>query len=253
MRDRASSMSQDNFDASTFGDKIAASYDEFGGIPDDTEAAVDFLAERAGKQTVLELGVGTGRLAIPLNERGYRVEGIDASAEMIRQMRLHPGGELIPVTVGTFATIGGDKTYSMIFSVFNSFLGLESQDEQVSCIRTAAEHLTQDGCLIIEAEVPEMRLYSRGQNTHVYEVTPNRIVMSASLVDPVGQHVTMSRIVATEDGLRMFPWKIRYVWPSELDLMARLGGLELTERWGGWHHEPFTAFSFRHVSVYKCT
>lgn len=244
-------MSQEQFNAATFGDRIAKWYDEFGGIPEDTDLAVDFLADRAGEGVILELGIGTGRLAIPLGKRGYTVEGIDASAEMVCEMRQRPGGEDIPVEVSSFATIDSSRLYSLIFSAFNSFLGLESQVEQVSCLRSAAEHLVRGGALVIEAEVPEMRLYSRGQNVHVHEIGPSQIVMSASRVDPVKQNIILQRIIATEGGIKMFPWKVRYVWPSELDLMAQLAGMDLTERWGGWGGEPFTAFSFRHVSVYR--
>jgi SAM-dependent methyltransferase len=244
-------MDESSFGAATFGDRIAKWYDEFGGIPDDTEATVEFLSEHITEGPALELGIGTGRLAIPLSRRGHRVDGIDASPEMVQEMHARSGGESIPVTIGSFASIDRDGKYSLIFSVFNSFLGLESQEEQISCIISAAEHLTPDGCLVIEAEVPEMRLYSHGQNMHIYEITPSRVIMSASRVDPIKQHITLQRIVASEDGLRMFPWKIRYVWPSELDVMARLGGLELAERWGSWSRDPFTSLSFRHISVYR--
>ncbi len=236
---------------STYGERIAEVYDEWPGIPQDTEATVAFLARLAGSGPVLELGIGTGRLAIPLARRGLRVHGIDASEAMVAKLRAKPGGGDIPVTVGDFADVAVRGPFSLVFVVFNTFFALLAQDDQVRCFANAAARLTTDGVFVIEAFVPDLARFDRGQRVNATQVDTHRVQLDASHHDPVEQRVRSSHVVLREEGIRLYPVHIRYAWPSELDLMARLAGLRLRERWGGWQGEPFTAASPRHVSVYE--
>jgi SAM-dependent methyltransferase len=242
----------DDHGASTYGDRVADVYDEMVvemGL--DTEGTVGFLAERAGRGPALELAIGTGRIALPLKERGVEVHGIDASEAMIAQLRDKPGGAEIPVTIGDFADVGLDGHYPLIFLVFNTFWALLAQDDQARCMRNVAEHLAPDGAFVVEAFVPDPARFDRGQRIHTRTVASHRVVLEASKHDPAAQRVSAQQIVLEDGGgIRMYPVEIRYVWPSELDLMARLAGLRLRERWGGWHGEPYTGEG-RHVSVYE--
>lgn len=206
----------------------------------------------AGDGPVLELGVGTGRLAIPLAERGLDVDGIDASAAMVARLREKPGGERVRVALGDFATVpapGGP--YRLAFVVFNTIYALITQDEQVACFRGVAERLTPDGIFVLEAFVPDPARYDRGQRVEAFHVGSDRVDIHASKHDPVGQGVVFQHVVAGEGAVKLYPGRLRYIWPSEMDLMARLAGLRLRSRHGGWREEPFTSESSRHVSVYE--
>ncbi|HEU4354108.1 MAG TPA: class I SAM-dependent methyltransferase [Actinomycetota bacterium] len=242
----------DDWGASTYGDRVADVSDEMVlemGL--DTEGTVGFLAERAGRGPALELAIGTGRIALPLQERGVEIHGIDASEAMVGRLRAKPGGADIPVTIGDFADVGVDGRYPLIYIVFNTFWGLLAQEDQARCVDNVAEHLTPDGAFVVEAFVPDPSRFDRGQRVHVRTVASHRIVLEASTHDPKGQRVSAQQVVLEDgSGIRMYPVEIRYVWPSELDLMARLAGLRLRERWGGWHGEPYTGEG-RHVSVYE--
>jgi SAM-dependent methyltransferase len=199
---------------------------------------------------VLELAIGTGRLALPLAERGLEVRGIDASEAMVAKLREKPGGDRIPVTMGDFADVGVEGSYSLIFIGFNTFFALLTQEDQLRCFANVAEHLARGGVFALEAFFPDLARYDRGQRVNVIRLNPDEVMLDASLHDPVGQRVEAEHIVITEQGIRLYPVNLRYAFPAELDLMARLAGLELKERWGGWGREPFTADSPRHVSVY---
>lgn len=240
------------YDPSTYGDRIAEIYDEV--LPDwvaaETGRAVDFLAALAGPGPALELGIGTGRIALPLAARGVAVEGIDASPAMVARLRAKPGGDGIPVTVGDFADVGVEGNFRLIFCVFNTFFALLTQEDQVRCFQNVARHLTGDGSFVIEAFVPDPTLFDRGQRVEAEAVELDRVILQVSRHDPVNQQVWSQKILLTEAGARFYPVQIRYAWPAELDLMARSAGLRLTERWGGWGREPFTVRSRRHVSVY---
>jgi SAM-dependent methyltransferase len=234
----------------TYGDRIAdvydALYEEL-----DAGAAVEALARLAGPGPVLELAIGTGRLAIPLAERGIDVRGIDASEEMVARLRAKPGGADIPVTMGDFADVAVEGPFSLVFIAFNTIFGLVTQDDQVRCFENVAAHLADDGGFVVEAFVPDLARFDRGQRYHVTSIDIDRVDVDAARHDAVNQRVDSQHIVGTESGTRLYPVRLRYAFPSELDLMARVAGLELEHRWGGWSREPFTDASRDHVSVYR--
>ena len=239
----------------TYGDRIAAVYDSLyvgeGGL--DTDGAVDALARLAGPGPALELAIGTGRLAVPLAQRGIDIRGIDASEEMVARLRAKPGGEDIPVTMGDFADVGVEGSFSLIFVAFNTIFALLTQDDQVRCFANAAAHLADGGRFVVEAFVPDLGRFDRGQRVSVTSVDIDRITIDASRHDAVNQRVDSQHVFVTDEGNRLYPVSLRYAFPSELDLMARLAGLELQERWGGWNEEPFTDANRDHVSVYGPT
>ena len=239
------------YDASTYGERIADVYDAWPRLPATTERAVECLASVAGRGPILELGIGTGRIAFPLLQRGFAVHGIDASPAMVARLRAKPGGDRIPVAIGDFAAMAIAGRFSLIFVVFNTFFGLLSQDDQVRCFAGVAEHLTDDGVFVIEAFVPDVTRFTHGQRVGATNVSADSVLLETSIHDPVAQRVHSQQVVISERGVQLYPVVIRYAWPSELDLMARLAGLRLRERWGGWGREPFDASSGAHVSVYE--
>jgi SAM-dependent methyltransferase len=240
----------DRYGPETYGDQIADVYDEWhAGM--DPAATVDVLASLAGSGPVLELGIGTGRVAIPLAERGLEVHGIDASPAMVEQMRAKPGGGGIGVTFGHLADVAVDRSFSLVFIVFNTFYALLTQDDQVRCFANIARRLEPGGCFALEGFVPDLARFDRGQRVHVMDLDIDRVRLEASRHRPVEQRVDGQHVVITGGGVRLVPVALRYAWPSELDLMARLAGLRLRHRWGGWHREAFDDDSPKHVSVYE--
>jgi SAM-dependent methyltransferase len=237
------------YNIETYGDRVADIYDQLHSSFD--EAAVSTLTQLAGNGPVLELGIGTGRVALPLVENGLEVHGIDASAAMISKLRAKPGGDSIPVTLGDFADVKADGEFSLIFVVFNTFFLLLSQKEQLRCFHNIANHLSQDGVFLLEAFVPDMTRFDRGQNVSATMVTSEHVRLDVSQHDPVEQRVNSHHLFITGEGIKLYPVQIRYAWPSELDLMAELAGLRLRWRWGGWQREGFTARSEKHISVYE--
>jgi SAM-dependent methyltransferase len=240
----------EEYGPATYGDRIADVYDALYEETLDTDRAVEALAELARGGPVLELAIGTGRLALPLAERGLEVHGVDASERMVEKLRAKPGGEAIKVTMGDFADVPVEATYRLIFIAFNTLFALLTQEDQLRCFANATQHLTDDGVFVIEAFFPDLARFDRGQRTQATWVDAGRVMLDASRHDAVGQRVDSQHVVITEKGTKLYPVSIRYAFPSELDLMARLAGLELRERWGSWKREPFTAESGRHVSVY---
>lgn len=240
----------EGYDAATYGDRIADVYDEVHEGLLDTESCVDFLAGLAGNGPVLELAVGTGRVAIPLADHGIEVHGVEISEAMVARMRGKPGGDRVAVTLGDFADVPVDGRYPLVFVVFNTLFALTSQEDQVRCFRNVADHLTDDGVFVVECFVPDLGRFDRGQRVAAERVELDRVILEVSTHDPVGQRTVSHHVFVTEEGVRMYPVHVRYAWPAELDLMARLAGLHLRERWGGWRREHFTAESVRHVSVY---
>jgi SAM-dependent methyltransferase len=244
----------DDYDAATYGDRIADVYDTlygelpFGGNLADTVAR---LLELAGGRPLLELGIGTGRVALPLLEGGAEVHGIDASEEMVARLRRKPGGDRIPVTIGDFADFALDTRFGAIYVVFNTFFALLTQDDQVSCFRAVTRHLLPDGAFVIEAFVPDVTRFTRGQNVSAVEVEPNEVSLDVSKHDPVLQRTDSQRVTIREDAVRLFPVRIRYAYVSELDLMARLADMRLRERWADWDRTPFGEGAGKHVSVYE--
>lgn len=238
------------YDASTYGDHIAEVYDDwYVGLEKD--AVVKCLAQLAGPGPVLELGIGTGRIALPLQERGIEVHGIDASPAMVAKLRTKPGGERVPVTIGDFADVGVEGEYSLIFIVFNTLFALTTQEDQLRCFGNVARKLARTGLFVFDAFVPDLSRFDRGQRLGLEAFEPNGLRLEASRHDPVQQRVVTRHVLLSEQGFKFYPLVTRYAWPSELDLMARLAGLRLRERWGGWQREPFTTASTSHVSVYE--
>jgi SAM-dependent methyltransferase len=218
----------------------------------EAEATAAFLAGLVGgRGRVLELGIGTGRLALPLAGRGLQVSGVDASPAMVERLRAKPGGADLPVVVADFADVGSvvDGEYDLVLVAFNSLFELLDQDSQCRCVAGAARLLAAGGVLVVEALAPELTRLE--QSLSVTSLGADEVVLQATRHDPLTQVVSGHDVVLSEGGgVRLLPWSIRYASVPEIDLMARLAGLELRERWGGWEREPFTATSARHVSVY---
>ncbi len=239
----------DDYSASTYGDRIAGVYDDWYGPPTPDDGSIDLLASLAGPGPALELAIGTGRIALPLAERGVEVHGIDASDEMLAKLRGKPGAETIASTVGDFADVPVLGRFTLIYVVFNTFFALLTQDDQTRCFRNVGEHLADRGSFLIEAFVPDPSLFAQGGRLHAASVTGEKVRIDAGRLDAATQRVSTSHVVIGEAGTRIYPVELRYAWPSELDLMARLAGLHLRDRWGGWKQEPFTGEG-KHVSVY---
>ena len=231
-----------------FAGEVAERYDEFlgdWGRPEVVAATADFLAELAGDGSALEFAIGTGRIALPLAERGVAVQGIDLSRDMVAQLRNKPGGAEIPVAIGDYATTRVEGTFSLVYLVFNGINNLTTQGAQVACFENAAAHLEPGGCFVIEVGTPSaepLRVFNLS-DTHVgideYEAATQRLVSHHfRLVDGRWERLSMP---------------FRSVSPAELDLMARLAGMTLRERWSGWSREPFTSESMKHISVWEKT
>jgi SAM-dependent methyltransferase len=233
-----------------FGEDVAARYDadlgEFG-EPAAIAAAVDFLADLARDGPALELGIGTGRIALPLIARGVPVHGIDLSEAMVARLRAKPGGDGIPVALGDFATTRADGTFSLAYVVFNTIGNLRTQERQVACFENVAAHLESGGCFVVELMLPGLERLPRGEKFVPFSVSPERLGFDE--YDLVNQGLTSHHYYPRDGAYSTFPG--RYIWPSELDLMARLAGMELRERWSDWNREPFTAESTKHVSVWQ--
>jgi SAM-dependent methyltransferase len=234
-----------------FGAEVAARYDGTDGVfaPEVVEATVDFLAGLAGGGAALELGVGTGRIALPLAARGVAVHGIDLSEAMVARLRAKPGGDRVAVTIGDFAATRVPGTFALAYLVFNTIMNLTSQDEQVACFENAAAHLAPGGRFAVEVGVPPLQRLPPGETVRTFALGPDHLGFDE--VDVVSQRL-VSHHWRRRDGAwhaRSIPF--RYVWPAELDLMARLAGMTLRERWSGWTREPFTSESRSHVSVWE--
>lgn len=237
-----------------FGEPMAAIYDGWYGTrraDESTPQAVEVLAGLAAGGRVLELAVGTGRIALPLAARGLSVHGIDSSEPMVARLREKPGGADLPVTIGDFADVAVDGGFDLIFLVFNTLFNLPAQEDQVRCFQNVARHLTADGVFVVEAFVPDLRGFVDGQAVRVVHTEGDTIVLETSQHDPVAQRVNYRYLELRPSGVEIHPVPMRYAWPSEIDLMARLAGLERRERWGGWDRSAFTASSRTHVSVYS--
>ncbi|ROP51826.1 bifunctional 2-polyprenyl-6-hydroxyphenol methylase/3-demethylubiquinol 3-O-methyltransferase UbiG [Streptomyces sp. PanSC9] len=236
-----------------FGEAVAARYDESSAemfADDVVEPVAGFLAGLAGDGgRALEFGVGTGRIALPLARRGVEVHGIELSRAMLRRLRDKPGGDAIGVTVGDFASAKVDGVFSVAYLVYNTIMNLTSQDAQVDCFRNAAEHLAPGGCFVVEVGVPDLRRLPPGQDAVPFRVDGGRL--GFDLYDVATQSMSSHHVEVVDGRGRYLEIPFRYVWPAELDLMARLAGLRLRERWDGWAREPFTGDSRQHVSVWE--
>jgi SAM-dependent methyltransferase len=241
----------DDYGPPTYGDRIAGIYDEWHAPSSFEAAGIDFLAGLAAGGPALELGIGTGRVGLPLAERGVEVHGVDASPAMIERLRAKPGGDRIPVALADFADFDLEGRFALVFVVFNGFWALLTSERQVACFRAVARHLQPGGAFVIEAFVPDPGRFDRGQRIGALQVGSDRAIIEVSRHDAARQRVTSQLAELGPGGVRMFPVQVRYVWPSELDLMAQLAGMRLRERWGGWRQELFDDRSLRHVSVYE--
>jgi SAM-dependent methyltransferase len=235
-----------------FGEEIAAHYDDpsderFG--PAAIEPVVDFLAALAGDGAALELGIGTGRIALPLAQRGVDVHGIDLSDAMVARLRAKPGGHDIPVEIGDFATARVESTFSLAYLVFNTINNLTTQDAQVACFQNAAAHLESGGHFVIEVGVPQLQRLPPGETVRAFTLTPTHLGFDE--FDVANQGLISHHYERIDGVWRARSVPFRYVWPSELDLMARLAGMTLVERCGGWRREPFTRESTIHISVWR--
>jgi SAM-dependent methyltransferase len=226
-------------------------YDESAEMSDagTIDPIVDFLIELAGSGRALELGIGTGRIALPLARRGVAVHGIDLSRAMVARLRAKPGGEDIGVTIGDFATTTVDGTFSVVYLVFNTIENLTTQAAQVACFRNAAAHLEPAGCFVIEVNVPDLQRLPPGETTVAFHVGESR--WGFDEYEVATQGLVSHHFEIVDGGVERSSIRFRYVWPAELDLMAQLAGMRLRERWGGWEREPFMGDSHKHVSVWE--
>jgi SAM-dependent methyltransferase len=235
-----------------FDQRVARRYDESAQQwfrPSVVDPAVDFLAALAGDGPALELGIGTGRLALPLAGRGVRVHGIELSNAMVAQMRAKPGGDEIAVTVGDFATTTVEQTFTVAYLVANTIMNLTTQAEQVACFRNVAAHLKPSGCFVVEVGVPDLRRLPPGETVLALEVSDDR--WGFDEYDVARQGLVSHHFEIVDGRVERLSIPFRYAWPAELDLMAQLAGMRLRERWAGWTREPFTSDSREHISVWE--
>jgi len=235
-----------------FDERIAVRYDESAAEmfdPAVVDPVIDLLVELAGNGRALELGIGTGRIALPLAQRGVPVHGIELSKAMAARLRAKPGGEQIGVTIGDFATTTVDGTFSVAYLVFNTIMNLTTQAAQVACFRNVAAHLEPGGCFVIEVGVPELQRLPPGETILAFHVSEARWGLDE--YDVMRQGLTSHHFEIVDGRLERFSAPFRYAWPAELDLMAQLAGMRLRERWSGWKREPFTSDSRKHVSVWE--
>jgi SAM-dependent methyltransferase len=233
-----------------FGEEVAERYD--GGpmfSPEVLDPTVDFLAALAVEGGALEFGIGTGRVALPLAARGVRVHGIDLSEAMVAKLREKPGAERVGCTVGDFATTRVDEVFSLVYLVFNTIGNLTTQDEQVACFQNAAAHLEPGGCFVIEVGVPDLQRLAPGERFYPFDVSGDHLGFDE--YDVANQGLVSHHFWPEDGGWQRASLPFRYVWPAELDLMARLAGMRLRERWEDWNRSPFTGESRKHVSVWE--
>ncbi len=246
-------MPKDDYTEATYGDKIADIYDDRyeESFAEDTAGAVHFLQELSGDGPALELGIGTGRVALPLAESGAEVHGIESSEAMVARLKAKPGGDRISVTRGTFADFSLQSRFRLVYVVFNTFFGLLTQDEQIDSFAAVARHLTPDGVFAMQAFVPDARRFdAQNQRVAAESVGLDEVMLETSTHDPFAQRTDSAQVRISDSGIRVYPVRIRYAYVPELDLMARLAGLRLRERWGDWDRQPYPSRSGEHVSVW---
>lgn len=235
-----------------FGERVAERYDKSAADmfePAVVDPAVDFLADLAGSGAALELGIGTGRIALPLALRGIRVHGIDLSEAMVARLRAKPGAEDIEVKIGDFATTRVEGTFTVAYLVFNTIHNLTTQDEQIACFENVAAHLEPGGCFVIEVGVPQLQRLPPGETVRAFDISATHLGFDE--FDVASQGLISHHYSVVDGELELHSVPFRYVWPAELDLMARLARMRLRERWSNWKREPFTSESRQHVSVWE--
>jgi SAM-dependent methyltransferase len=236
----------------SYGDSFAGDdFEEIFAFLPDLDTMVDVLAKTAGQGPVLELGVGTGRVARPLAERGIAVDGVDVSSVMLSKLRRSAADLPIRAVQADLAQFTPTRRYSLVFCVWNTFYSLRTSEEQARCVRMVADALLPDGMFVIEAFVPDPEYFADGQEVRVREITADSVSLQVSLHDATRQTVASQHVVIREDRIRLHPHEIRYAWPHEVDEMASTAGLRLKERWAGWRRQPFDGAATEHVSVYE--
>ena len=248
------------FDPQTsFGYDVSKRYDVGDGRGDEAET-VAFLArlvfanrkaELVGRSDALEFAVGTGRIALPLTQAGVRVDGIEQSQDMVDRMREKPGGDAVDVTMGDMSRVTTGRRYGLVYLVFNTIGNLVTQDDQVRCFQNAARHLAPGGVFVVECRVPDAPARPYRQFVDAEHVTADAVMLGVAQYDPVTQVLDLNHVRISADGIILMPISLRLAYPPEFDLMARIAGLRLRDRWGGWNAEPYTATSWRHISVYE--
>lgn len=235
-----------------FDERVASGYDQSSASmyePGVLEPTVDFLASLAGAGPALEFAIGTGRVAVPLASRGFSVTGIDLSPHMLEQLRAKPGADSIEAVEGDMAVTSVVGTFQLVYLVFNTIMNLTTQDQQVACFENAARHLESGGHFVVEVGVPDLRRLPPGERYVAFAVDEGYVGVDEYANIPL-QEMYSHHYGAADEG-EVFSMPFRYVWPSELDLMARIAGMRLTERWAGWDRAPFTGESRSHVSVWQ--
>jgi SAM-dependent methyltransferase len=233
-----------------FGEDVARQYDQSAAAASDTiDPIVDFLVAEARQGQVLEFGIGTGRIALPLAARGLRVAGVDLSTAMLDVLRSKPGGKDLDVVIGDFSKVEVERRFSLVYLVFNTIMNLTTQEAQVACFQNAARHLQADGAFVIEVMVPELQRLPFGEIYRPFTVAPTQLGIDE--YDVVHQGLTSHHYSIGSDGIDIRSIPFRYVWPAELDLMAQMAGMSLSGRWAGWKREPFTKESTAHISVWR--
>lgn len=237
-----------------FDERIAERYETYWPAlfdPAVIDPVVSVLADLAGTGAALELGIGTGRIALPLRQRGVPVHGIELSPAMVAQLKSKPGGGDIGVTIGDFATTRVDRTFNVVYLLRNTIMNLTTQDEQVECFRKVAAHLETGGTFVIEVVVPELQRLPPGETVRPFAVTPTHLGFDEH--DVAAQRLVSHHYWVIDGQLETFSSPFRYVWPSELDLMARLAGMTLRDRWSDWDGHPFTSDCRQHISIWEKT
>jgi len=240
------------FDPATYGRSgIASDYDDLYTDVWDTTNAVTLLAELAAGGPIMEFGIGTGRLALPLRGLGLDVHGIDGSAEMVEQLRTKPDGAAIPVTIGDFGEVSAGSDFALVVLAVNTIFALPDQRAQVACFRNAARHLAPGGAFVVEAWIPDLGAFRRNRLVRQRILREDVVSVEAVVLESATQHMRTTQVVLRNGSVQLYPANHRYAWPSELDLMAELAGLQLESRWADWKRQPFDDDSTEHVSVYR--
>ncbi len=240
----------DTFDPRhSFGPEVAAQYDTF--PRGDEQIAAEFLASAAADGRALEFAIGTGRIALPLAARGVPVDGIELSAAMVDRLRTRPGGDQLRVTVGDMTAVDMGEKYSLVFLVYNTIFNLLTEDDQVRCFENAARHLAEGGVFVVESAMPHAWIPpGRSDYVHTELVELNAVGLDVARYDPGTQLLTENHVRISATGTHFNPIVCRLITPGEMDLMARIAGMRMVDRFGSWHREPFTSASTAHVSVY---
>ncbi|MDQ1289486.1 MAG: hypothetical protein QG622_3052 [Actinomycetota bacterium] len=238
-------------DSAAYGEVWASDYDQLYAGRDDSVALAKFLTDLAPGNTLLEFGVGTGRLALPLSEAGFAVTGVDASAKMLDRLRGRPGAERLRIITGDFTTVDAGGPFDLVLLAFSTLFLVPTQAGQLACLASARRHLRPGGALVVEAFVPDHSRWARGQNVSVGSLDESGVTLKLSVHDAVTQTITTQDVLVDHHGTRLRPNVLRYAWPAELDAMALASGLTPDGRWDGWDRAAFTGRSGSHVSVYR--